>query len=844
MATRSDTKVDAHGNGLNSNGLDSSGLERLLSGYRPLAGIFDEMMDEDRQVRAHWRPFLSMLASLGGEEINRRFAVADRYLQDSGVFYRVYGDPAGAERPWPLSHLPLIINPAEWAELKRGVVQRAELLELVLKDAYGPATIVRDGLIPAVLIAGNPEFLRPLVGVTPTGGAHLRFYAVDVGRGADGRWWVLGDRTQAPSGAGFVLESRLALQRAIPEVYRAIRVERLAPFFQAFQSALSSFNRQDDSRVCLLTPGPMNDSYFEHAYLARYLGLLLVEGEDLTARDDGVFIRTVSGLKRAEVLLRRLDADFCDPLELSARSRLGVTGLVQTVRDGKVVIANSLGAGLVEARSMLAFLPALAPVMLGCELAIPNIATWWLGHGRARDEMVDKLDKMVVASAFTDNLPGRSIGAAALGATLAEDQRRRIAQAITDRGIDFVLQEAVTLSTMPVWHESGFEPRPFILRLYLARVGNGWTVMPGGFVRIADGIDAHAVSLQKGGRTADACVLSDRPVAETTLLPAPERIAIQRASGVLPSRAAYNLFWVGRYVERAEATLRLVRALINRVTEAGEAAAPIAARVSAMLEAWSAGPNDIPKAKSGLIAEAALTRRDCEGSLPQLVAGARAAASVIRDRLSPDAWRALNDLVAAIDAPLPAGSSESVMLDRVERALRIISSFSGLAQENMTRLAGWRFLELGRRIERAILTCRFVRDLADVLAPDGALDVLLELCDSQMTYRQRYVMIAARAPVIDLVMLDPSNPRSVIYQLDRVEAHLAALPRQVADGRLSPPQQIAASIATGLRTADAAKVDADLILGSEKALMKLSETIDSSHLAHDERSEAVWEALA
>ena len=834
MAARSDTAVDAR----------LAGMERILSAYRPLAGIFDEMMDADGGVRPHWRPFLTMLASLGGEEINRRFAVADRYLRDSGVFYRVYEDPAGAERPWPLSHIPLIIDPAEWAELKSGLIQRAELLELVLADAYGPATIVRDGLVPAVLIAGNPEFLRPLVGVAPPGGAHLRFYAVDVGRGADGRWWVLGDRTQAPSGAGFVLESRLALQRAIPEVYRAIRVERLAPFFQAFQSSLSSFNRQDDSRVCLLTPGPMNESYFEHAYLARYLGLLLVEGEDLTARDDGVFIRTVSGLKRAEVLLRRLDADFCDPLELNARSRLGVAGLVQTLRDGKVVVANSLGAGLVEARSMLAFLPALAPVLVGAKLAIPNIATWWLGHQDERDEMVGKLDKMVIASAFTDNLPGRSIGAAALGATLDKDQRRQIEQAITDRGIDFVLQEAVTLSTMPVWHEGGFEPRPFILRLYLARVGDGWAVMPGGFVRIADGTDAHAVSLQKGGRTADACVLSEGPVVETTLLPAPERIVIQRASGVLPSRAAYNLFWVGRYVERAEATLRLVRALINRITEADEAAVPITAQVSAVLEAWSAGPNDIPKAKSGLIAEAALTRRDCEGSLPRLVAGARSAASVIRDRLSPDAWRALNDLVAAIDAPLPAGSSESIMLDRVERALRIISSFSGLAQENMTRLAGWRFLELGRRIERAILTCRFVREFADPHAPDGALDVLLELCDSQITYRQRYVMIAARAPVIDLVMLDPNNPRSVIYQLERVEAHLAALPRNVADGRLSPPQQIAASIATGLRTADAAKIDAELILGSENGLMKLSETIDSSHLAHDERSKAEWEALA
>src|ERR1700682_6496255 len=234
MAARSDTQVDAHGNG----------LERLLSGYRPLAGIFDEMMDAAGHVRPHWRPFLAMLGSLGTDEINRRFAVADRYLQDSGVFYRVYGDPAGAERRWPLSHMPLVIDPAEWAELKSGLIQRAELLELVLADAAGPARIVRDGLLPAVLIAGNPEFLRPLVGLAPPGGAHLRFYAVDVGRAADGRWWVLGDRTQAPSGAGYALENRIALSRAMPEVYRALHVNRVAPFFQAFQAELTGLGRQ------------------------------------------------------------------------------------------------------------------------------------------------------------------------------------------------------------------------------------------------------------------------------------------------------------------------------------------------------------------------------------------------------------------------------------------------------------------------------------------------------------------------------------------------------------------------------------------------------------------------
>ncbi len=317
-------------------------------------------------------------------------------------------------------------SPANGRQLEAGLIQRAELLEAVLADAYGPATLTGEGRLPAALIAGNPEFLRPLVGVAPPGGAHLRFYAVDVGRGADGRWWVLNDRAQAPSGAGYAIENRLALSRAIPDIYRTTRVERVAPFFQAFQAELSALNRQDDARTCLLTPGPMNETYFEHAYLARYLGLLLVDGEDLIVRDDGVFIRTVSGLRRTEVLLRRIDADFADPLELNAASRLGVAGLLQAVRDGKIVIVNSLGAGLVEARAMLAFLPALAPTVLGAELKVPNVATWWLGRADMREEMIDKLDTMVIASAFTEQFADGRLGSEILGAKLDAAQRQKL----------------------------------------------------------------------------------------------------------------------------------------------------------------------------------------------------------------------------------------------------------------------------------------------------------------------------------------------------------------------------------------------------------------------------------
>jgi uncharacterized circularly permuted ATP-grasp superfamily protein/uncharacterized alpha-E superfamily protein len=828
----------------NAIGQNHTGLAQFVAGYRPLPGIFDEMMDGDGRVRAHWQPLLSMLAALGGDEINRRFVAADRYLRDSGVFYRVYEDAAGIERPWPLSHIPLIIEPAEWKRLEAGLVQRAELLEAVLADAYGPATLTREGRLPAALIAGNPEFLRPLVGVAPPGGAHLRFYAVDVGRGADGRWWVLGDRAQAPSGAGYAIENRLALSRAIPDIYRTARVERVAPFFQAFQADLFSLNRQDDARICLLTPGPMNETYFEHAYLARYLGLLLVDGEDLVARDDGVFIRTVSGLRRTEVLLRRIDADFADPLELNAASRLGVAGLLQAVRDDKIVIINSLGAGLVEARAMLAFLPALAPAVLGADLQIPNVATWWLGRADVREDMIGKLDSMVIAAAFTEQFPDGRLGSEILGARLGDAQRRTLLQSIRDRGIDYVLQEAVTLSSMPVWRDGGLQPRPFTLRLFLARVGERWQVMPGGFVRIAESADARAVSLQRGAATADAWVPAHGPVAETTLLPTAERMSVQRASGLLPSRAADNLFWVGRYVERAEATLRLVRAMVNRLAEADDAAAPVIASIGGLLAAWDAIEPDAEDAPAVFIARAVLTRADLPGSLPYLAGAARAAASVIRDRFSPDAWRAINELATRLGTALPAGPSESAISERVEAALRIIAALSGLAQENMSRLAGWRFLELGRRIERALLTCRLLRCFAQSGAPEGGLDLLLELADSQISYRQRYVMIAALAPVVDLVMLDPNNPRSVVFQLDRIEAHLGALPQPNAMGRLSPVQQIAASIATRLRTAAAANVDDALLLDIEQSLQKLSDAITTSYLTTNERSDAVWEALA
>jgi uncharacterized circularly permuted ATP-grasp superfamily protein/uncharacterized alpha-E superfamily protein len=817
---------------------------QLLADYRPLPGVHDEMMTAGGEVRPHWRDLLSGLAALGREELARRFASADRYLHDSGVFYRVYEDDAGVERPWPLTPIPLIIAAEEWEQLQAALVERARVIEAVIADVYGRGRLFRDGLLPGVFVAGSPEFLRPLAGVPPPGGAWLRSYAADIARGPDGQWRVLRDRTQAPSGRGYALENRLALRQSIPDIYRNLRAARHAPFFQALQAELTGLSRQDDSRVCVLTPGPMNETYFEHAYIARYLGFLLVEGQDLTVRDNGVFIRTVSGLRRTEVMVRRLDADFCDPLELNVRSQLGVPGLVQAVREGKIVMANGLGSGIAEARGMLAFLPAIAKAINGSELAIPNIATWWLGDPAVRASMRERIDSMVAAPAYADNAGGENLGDGVRLGGLEPERRARILASIEDRGIDFVLQDTARLSTMPVWCDGRLEPRPFTLRVFLARRGDSFAVMPGGFVRIGNPGDAYAISLQRGALTADALVRSKTPLAETTLLPSPDRIQIKRASGTLPSRAADNLFWLGRYIERTEATLRLVRALLARMSDSDSSEDDVDP-ITSMLTSWGAVPEDIAASRPLTFARLALQSGDLPGAVPSLARSARAAGSVIRDRLSPDTWRTLTRLAATCDAPiggtLGGGSFgghidfEADLSERAEEALRVIASFSGLAQENMTRLGGWRFLELGRRIERGIATCRYVRQFGARL--DRNLDTLLDLCDSRITYRQRYVMVAARAPVVDLTLLDPSNPRSVAFQFDQIESHLAAMPDMRADGRPSLPRQIAMATAARLRTADARRVDERLTIAVETALMHLSEAISSTFLGRNEPAE-------
>ena len=391
-------------------------VESWTSAYQRLPGIDDEFLDKNGAPKPHWRTFLNALSRIDDEQIERRFASADRHIRDLGVSYRVYGETN--ERSWPLSHVPLLIPERDWREIVAGITQRAELMERVLTDLYGDAKLVSEGALPAAVVTGSADYMRPMRGVKPPGGKWLRLYAADIGRGPDGRWWVLGDRAQAPSGSGYALENRLVLSRAFPTLYRDMNVQRLAPFFREFRNGLTQAASRSDPRICLLTPGPFSQTYFEQAYLARYLGILLVEGDDLTMRDGEVHVRTIAGLKRADVIWRRVDADWSDPLEANAASRLGVPGLMQAIRNGTVTVANMPGSGLIESRALLGFMPALCRRLLGEDLSMPNIATWWCGQESERKQVLLRLDDLVIAGAFSDSMPGASDPRSVIGADL------------------------------------------------------------------------------------------------------------------------------------------------------------------------------------------------------------------------------------------------------------------------------------------------------------------------------------------------------------------------------------------------------------------------------------------
>ena len=724
---------------------DDKGMH-LFQSYRPLPGVPDELCDEAGRMRPGWAGLIAHMSRLDADEMAHDIARGDQYLADAGVFFRSYGDTTLSGRDWPFSPVPIILPEAEWSHISKGLIERADLLETVMADLYGPNRLVSEGHLPASLIAQNPEWLRPLVGIAPHGGHFLHFLAFEIGRGPDGRWWVLADRTDAPSGAGFALENRVATSRVFPDLFRQTNVHRLAGFFRAFREGLDQLRDDPGARIGILTPGPLTDTYYVHAYIARYLGLSLLAGEDMIVQDGRLQVRTVQGPVPVEVLWRRMDSAWTDPLELNEQSQIGTPGLVSAIRQGQVTMVNALGAGVLETQALMAFLPAISRRLTGQPLTLPNVATWWCGQPDELAHVRAHAGRMMIGPALSTRMPFETNAPHAIGGKMRGADVRSLDAWLQENGPDLVGQELVTLSTTPVFEEGTLVPRPMTIRVFLARTPQGWQVMPGGFGRIGTGQDATAIAMRQGGAVADVWVVSDDAVEPVSML-APADKPFQRAQlGPLPSRAADNLFWLGRYVERTEGILRLLRAYHSRLDEA--ATEPLLTLIRARL------------AFQGVEVDQPLP----EG-LRATLGRAVGSASQIRDRFSVDGWAALKDLeksMGRIALTAQGGSDAALALSVL---LRKIAGFSGLVHENMYRATGWQFLTIGRSLERAAMLADLLAVTAEPDAPEGALDLAIEIGDSTMIHRQRYAVTTTRNSVIDMLALDPQNPRSIRFQL-------------------------------------------------------------------------------
>ncbi|QKJ38047.1 circularly permuted type 2 ATP-grasp protein [Pseudomonas sp. MPDS] len=745
----------------------------LLDRYPLTTGTYHELLDDSGAVRGHWRRLLDHLQRSTPAQLLQRQALLARQIQENGVTYNVYADPKGADRPWELDLLPHVIDAQEWKHLSAGIAQRARLLNAVLADLYGPQRLISEGLLPAELVFGHNNFLWPCQGITPPDGIFLHLYAVDLARTPDGRWWVTADRTQAPSGAGYALENRMIVSRAFPDLYRDLKVKHLAGFFRTLQQTLARQAPSDGESplVVLLTPGRFNESYFEHLYLARQLGYPLVEGSDLTVRDATVYLKTLSGLRRVHAIMRRLDDDFCDPLELRTDSALGVPGLLEAVRQGRVLVANALGSGVLESPGLLGFLPKISQFLFGEELILPSIATWWCGEPPVLAQALEKLPHLLIKPAF----PSQSFSPV-LGRDLNEQQRALLAARMQARPYAYVAQELAQLSQAPVWQaEDGqLQPRAIGMRVYAVSGEDDYRVLPGGLTRVAAEADAEVVSMQRGGASKDTWVLGEQP-------PSGEQWKAQRTVGVhdlvrrdpyLPSRVVENLFWFGRYCERCDDSARLLRIMLARYVDGDDP--------QALLSAVSLGESLMLLPEEGELPErllAALLGDDWSFSLRSNLQRLQWAASQVRGKLSRENWQALVELQREAMELETAEPDFGELLDFLNRLVMSLAALSGFALDDMTRDEGWRFLMIGRRLERlqflSSSLAAFLR--GEAVFDQAGLDWLLELGNSSITYRSRYLAVAQLIPVLDLLLLDEQNPHAVLFQLKLVARTLKRL---------------------------------------------------------------------
>jgi uncharacterized circularly permuted ATP-grasp superfamily protein/uncharacterized alpha-E superfamily protein len=806
---------------------DQPAIYSLLQQYIPALSSYNELFTADNTIRPDWQTFFSSLHQLGYKELQNRNTDILRLLKENGVAYNIYNDPSGQTRPWELDPVPQLITAHEWETINAGLIQRAELFDLLLKDIYGPQTLIKNGIIPQELIYLHPGFIRSCVNIKLPGSQHLTLYAADMARGNDGRLWIISDRTQAPSGSGYALENRFAMSSVLPELFSNLNVRRLSPYFDSLQQALTNMapHNTDNPRVVILTPGPDNETYFEHSYLAAYLGLTLVQGNDLMVKDNYVWLKTIDGLEKVDVILRRVDDSYCDPLELKSDSLLGVPGLLQVVRKGNVAIANPLGSSIVENAGLVPFLPAVAKHFFGTELIMPSIATWWCGQPKEMQYVIDNLKTLVVRKIFRNVAGTRS---AIDGASLSPSHAEELIHQIKANPYLYVGQEKINFSSTPSWVNGKIEAGHSLFRSFLVGHNNSYVAIPGGLTRTSTQKNSFIISNQLGGISKDTWVLSadeeqEQPVSLQLSSDTLQHKVLKRS---LPSHTAENLFWVGRYTERVIYNARLQRTVMQRMLQSSKPFnADSTGTESVLLQTVTQCTYTFP----GFFEDNDLIKRDIiyakpwteltdvlynekrNGSLSHNLLLLKSAVYSVRNFWALDTWRVLRQMEEEWNnAKTDTYGDHLRMIHSIDALNTSMFAFLGMNRESVRREQGWNIMDLGRKLEQVLYIITLLRSVFQIKQEEQVEHELMEsvmiASQSLITYRYTYRDHLQLPLALELLMLDTNYPKSLAYLVKKIKRYISLLPREGKEIPLSNKQRNIEEADSLLKLADVIKL--------------------------------------
>ncbi|UAM99410.1 circularly permuted type 2 ATP-grasp protein [Polaribacter litorisediminis] len=755
---------------------------------------YDEVLKSDMSINPNWTKLLTNFAQIGADDLAEKQNQIDWLLAENGVTYNVYNDPKGLNRPWNLNIIPFIIEQKEWKGIEKGLQQRAELLNLILTDIYGKRELIKNKIVPPEIIYAHRGFLRNCDQIKYNTSKNLLIHSADLARGPDGRMWVVNDRSEAPSGMGYALENRFSIRRTVPNLFNHINVEQPSSYFKDFHQLLidAATNSKENPTIVILTPGPHNETYFEHAYLSSFLGYPLVKGYDLIVRDNKVFLKTLKGLIQVDVVLRRVDGAYTDPLELKGDSYLGVAGLLNVVRKQNVSILNPIGSGVLENPGLIPFMNSICKYFLKEDLILPQIASWWCGQEKERNFVLENLEKFVVKPIDRTNREHIYFCE-----VMSKKELTALKKQILSRPYHYVAQEKISFSTAPNFHNNSLEPRKVVCRTFSVAKKDAYSVMPGGLVRVASEKEELRVSNQRGGTSKDFWITNSDSQEQSynkRFHWHPSTSNSFSSIENLPSNIAENLFWSGRYLARTLVTARYTRMVLNKMVDVQFSKLDADAKsldilFQSITHLTSVFPGftgeNKKKALKDPLTEISIILFDNNkvGSLANSISSFSNSYYSLRNLWSKDMWRVFESMRKEWNDFKPENRKKIKSLVKLlDSIITKLIAFIGLIEESILVEQGLLLYFIGLQMEFSMMTIDKSRALLVVKHEEDVeyeiLESLLDSHESLNIYRYSFKSYLNLENTINLILLDKSYARSLKYQLNRIKKDISKLPEK------------------------------------------------------------------